>query len=104
MALSPEKKAALKAKIAAAVAEIEAAKLPPAPPPRPKLVTAYGEPIGEDGDVPQPVGRGRFDRVTINMAEAERRYWDRQHDQARDSQQRREADPFGMGHWDRGSR
>jgi hypothetical protein len=43
----------------------------------------------------------RNDRVRINMAEAERQYWERQQAQEAAVRNRREADPFNMGHWGR---
>lgn len=43
----------------------------------------------------------RPDVVTIDMAAAERQYWDRVHERERERQQRRALDPFGYGHWGR---
>jgi hypothetical protein len=46
----------------------------------------------------------RPDCVRINLAEAEHQYWTRQRAEATDRQQRRDADPYGMGHWGNSNR
>jgi len=111
MSVTPERRAEL---------EAELDELLGAPPlPKPKLVTNDGA-VVRDADVhvspadrrnsrygtvdvvsvrrPEPEWL-RPDRVTINMAEAERQWHERQHAEAAALRGRKEADPFGLGHW-----
>jgi hypothetical protein len=50
---------------------------------------------------PEPPPPMRSNEVRINMAAAERQYWQREHDRAADRAQRRALDPVGLGHWGR---
>ena len=47
----------------------------------------------------QPYRPMRHDCVTINGAEADRQYWERQASADRDRQLRRDLDPFNTGVW-----
>ena len=104
--MTPERKAELDA----AVEEI----LGPPPKrlkPKPKVVISDGVPV-RDADVVvsradpnarhgavETVKVRRADRVTIDQAQAEAQWQDRQRSQAADRQRRRDADPFNLGHW-----
>jgi hypothetical protein len=115
MTITPEKFAEISARMEARKARLK-------PKPKPKVVVsdtrnAAGRPeVIRDADVvvsrADPNARHATDgvvevrrppldprRVTINDAAADAAYWDRVNAQAADRQRRRDADPFGMGHW-----
>jgi hypothetical protein len=99
MALTPEKFAEITAKVEARMKRVK-------PPGKPKVVASDGEVIRDAkvrvsvddpnarlGETEVVVRRPepdwlRHDRVTINMAQAEGQWWDRQQVEARDRQQR----------------
>jgi hypothetical protein len=98
--MTPERKAELEA-------ELDALLGPP-PLPKPKVVVSDGVVI-RDADVHvspadrrnsryglvETVSVRRADWVTVNMAQAEAQW----RDNIRAQERRREADPFGLGHW-----
>jgi hypothetical protein len=104
MTISPERMA----EIQAVLDEI----IGPPPLPKPKVVVSDGVVI-RDADVHvspadrrnsryglvETVSVRRPDWTTINMAQAEERWWDNIRARETDRRRRRDADPFGLGHW-----
>jgi hypothetical protein len=103
MTISPERMA----EIQAILDEI----IGPRPKPKPKVVVSDGVPV-RDADVivsradpnsrygtVETVSVRRPDWTTINMQQAEARWWDNIRARETDRRRRREADPFGLGHW-----
>jgi hypothetical protein len=101
--MTPERKA----EIEAILDEI----LGPLPLPKPKVVVSDGVVVRDADVIVSPKDRNsryglvetvsvrRPDSVTINMSQAEAQWWDNVGTREAVRRRRREADPFGLGHW-----
>lgn len=104
--MTPERKAEIEAELDAILGPL------PRPKPKVKVVANEGRVVRDAEVVVSPrdpnaqSGRARIvhvraDTVTINMAAAERQYWDNLRSPERDRHQRSQLDPFRYGHWGR---
>lgn len=102
--MSPERRAEIERELDAILGP-----LPPEPKPKPKpsaqLVASEGRVVRDaivqvsEAD-PNARHRGTT-TVSINLAAAERQYWDSIRDREADRAHRRQLDPVGFGHWGR---